>query len=324
MMRILCARVSLVLLFLLIPLVQTSSSSAAGIFSAYFFEARGNSGYDAVLIQTPNGTNIVIDSGADLSDNAFSRFLREHGVGRIDVLIASNSGAGYVGLHDSLIWQFGRSIGKIIDVGQPSSSSQYREFIETACANGIPIEVARDGDTLHWGSVKATFYSPSTDQVPWRSQEQICSPDYQAGAVSNETHSLVFKVEYENISFLFTGELGGAELDALMGRHAADLQSTVLKLPRHGGEMGNSRDSFLDAVAAKVAVAMASPFDSFGRPCDSLLERLAELKTPTYITGIHGTISMITDGQSNFIETQNPITSDPSELINRNSSVGDC
>lgn len=325
MKRRLSLRVSLLMIILgvLLGAFYSSQSTASGILSVYYFEARGNSGYDAVLLQAPNGMNIVIDSGAHASDNEFIAFLLNHGVGRIDYLIATNAGAGYVGLHGDLVWQYGDKIGKIVDVGQPNTSSHYQDYIQTACAQGIPITTPRDGDTLHWGSIRVTFFSPSEDQLARSLQDKICSPDYFSSALSSSTDSLVFKVEYANTSYFFAGDLGGDEMDALLQRHPSDLKSTVLDLP-HSGELGPNQTAFLTAVSPSVAVAMASPFDNQGRPCDSLLQQLSQSKTPTYITGIHGTISMYSDGETNLIDTERDITSDPSALQSRKSTVQQC
>ena len=315
-----------VVLFLALSFSTFTNSqiSAAGVLSVYFFDAGGNSGYDAVLMQTPDGTNVVIGSGTNLESNEFTRFLAEKGVGRIHYLIAPNASASYVGMHDTLIWQFGSHVEKILDVGQPNSNTQYVDFIETACAHEIDINTPRDGDVFNWGSVTATFLSPSEDQLRFVSSGKICSEDYFAGADEFEALSLVFKVEFGSTSLLFTGNIGDGELEDLLDRHSGELVSTLVKLPRHGDEVGFSQLAFIEETSPQIAVAMASSLDHFGRPCDSLLNELSIFGISTYVTGIHGTVSFLSDGTTEIIETERDITNNPLELQSRNSSAESC
>jgi len=305
-------------------LLTTSQISAAGVLSVHFFDAGGNSGYDAVLVQTPDGSNVVIDSGRNLQGNDFARFLVEHGVGRIHYLIASNAAADYVGMHDSLIWQYNRSVERILDVGQPASNSDYVDYIETACAHNVEINTPRDGDVISIGSVELSFLSPSQEQLAWISDGNICDEGYLAGAESDSTYSLVFQLQYEETSILFTGDLGDQELFELLDRHSGELVSTVLKLPRHGGNVGYYRMALIEETSPEMAVAMASSLDHFGRPCDSLLDELSTFEIPTYVTGIHGTVSLFSDGRTLIIETERDVTNNALELQDRNSAAESC
>jgi beta-lactamase superfamily II metal-dependent hydrolase len=326
MMKGTTIRFGLILLLLGITFSSFAQTqlNASGILSVFFFDAGGNSGYDAVLVQTPNGKNIIINSGADVRANEFSRFLLTNGVGRIHYLIASNASPAYVGQHEEFVWQFGEKVEQILDVGQASANSQYLDFIQAACVHEIEINTPRDGDLISIGSVDIRFFGPTTDQVPWRSTEEFCGEDYLDTNNDEHTYSLAFQISLGETSYFFAGDMGDEELEELLDRHAGELRSTVLKLPRHGGDVGFVRSALVDEVAPEFAVAMASPIDAFGRPCDTLLEELALIGIPTYITGIHGTVSMLTDGQVHVIDTDREVTTDATELQLRNSSARDC
>ena len=314
----------LIVLAGMIGTFTNSQISAAGILSVYFFDAGGNSGYDAVLMQTPDGTNVVIGSGTNLESNEFTRFLGEKGVGRIHYLIAPNASSSYVGLHDTLIWQFGSLVEKVLDVGQPSSSLEYVDFIETACAHDVEINAPRDGDVINWGTVSARFLSPNEDQLRFISSENICNGEYFDNPTEFETLSLVFRVEYGDTSILFTGNIGDEELEELLDRHSGDLVSTIVKLPRHGDHIGFSQLAFIEETSPTYSIAMASSLDHFGRPCDSVLDELSIFNVSTYVTGIHGTVSLLSDGTTEIIETERDITNNPLELQSRNSSAESC
>lgn len=319
-------RFGLVIILLGVALASFAPTQlvASGVLSVHFYDSGGNSGYDAVLVQTPNGKNIIINSGADVQSNAFSRFLLTNGVGRIHYLIASNASPAYVGLHEEFVWQFGEKVELILDVGQASSNSQYVDYIQTACSHEIEIRTPRDGDLISIGSVDIRFFGPTEAQVPWRSTEDVCATEYLDSATDEHTYSLAFQISYGDTSYFFAGDIGDDELEELLDRHAGGLRSTVLTLPRHGGDVGPMRHALLDEVAPEVAIAMASPIDSMGRPCDTLLEELALFGIPTYITGIHGTVSMMTDGQLQVIDAERNVTTDATELQIRNSAARNC
>jgi len=116
----------------------------------------------------------------------------------------------------------------------------------------------------------------------------------------NNTHrdennsSMVCRVDYGAVSFLFTGDLESEGEDELLIA-GVPLRATVLKVGHHGGKNGTSR-RFLEAIQPKIAVIPAEFPPSGGLPHRSVLERLESAGVEIFWTGRDGAVTIETDG----------------------------
>ncbi|MGB6065579.1 MAG: DNA internalization-related competence protein ComEC/Rec2 [Desulfomonilaceae bacterium] len=108
--------------------------------------------------------------------------------------------------------------------------------------------------------------------------------------------SVVCRLDYGNISFLFTGDLECEGEDELMSA-GLSLKATVLKVGHHGGKNGTS-GRFLKAVQPKIAVIPAEYPPSGGLPNRRVLERLESAGVETFWTGRDGAVTIETDGRT--------------------------
>jgi competence protein ComEC len=84
-------------------------------------------------------------------------------------------------------------------------------------------------------------------------------------------------------------------------RRDAPLQSTVLKAAHHGS-CSSTTQVFLDAVDPELVVISVGADNTFGHPCDEVLERLEGL--PTYRTDERGTVEIVSDGVQVWVEME--------------------
>jgi len=116
----------------------------------------------------------------------------------------------------------------------------------------------------------------------------------------NNTHrdennsSVVCRVDYGTVSFLFTGDLEREGEDELLIA-GVPLRATVLKVGHHGGKNGTTR-RFLEAIQPKIAVIPAECPPSGGLPNRSVLERLESAGVEIFWTGRDGAVTIETDG----------------------------
>jgi len=116
----------------------------------------------------------------------------------------------------------------------------------------------------------------------------------------NKTHrdennsSVVCRVDYGTVSFLFTGDLEREGEDELLIA-GVPLRATVLKVGHHGGKNGTTR-RFLEAIQPKIAVIPAECPPSGGLPNRSVLERLESAGVEIFWTGRDGAVTIETDG----------------------------
>jgi competence protein ComEC len=112
--------------------------------------------------------------------------------------------------------------------------------------------------------------------------------------------SLVLKLTYGAISFLFTGDIE-QEAESVLVQTSDDLRANVLKVPHHGSRTSSS-DAFVRAVDPVVAVFSVQRDSRFGHPHPMVVERYKGLGAHVFRTDTHGAITVRTDGQSLWVE----------------------
>jgi competence protein ComEC len=75
----------------------------------------------------------------------------------------------------------------------------------------------------------------------------------------------------------------------------------VLKVPHHGS-CSSTTQRFLDAVDPELVVISVGAENTFGHPCDEVLERLGEI--PLYRTDEQGAVEIVTDGTRVWVEVE--------------------
>ncbi len=116
--------------------------------------------------------------------------------------------------------------------------------------------------------------------------------------------SLVLRLDYGDVSFLFTGDIK-KETEWELVRERAGLSVTVLKVAHHGSDTSTTPE-FLSVVGPLVAVISVGADNDFGLPDEEVLERLTEKLgvENVYRTDERGTIDLTTDGEKLWVETE--------------------
>jgi len=128
-------------------------------------------------------------------------------------------------------------------------------------------------------------------------------------------NSIVLKLTHGETSFLLTGDAEDDQEAYLVDKYGDQLQATVLKAGHHGSSSSTSGD-LLDAVQPG-AVVISSAYDSqYGHPADEVLQRLHDRSIPTYWTGTHGNVVLVSDGAGVSVRTRQAAPTDPLALRN--------
>ncbi len=167
------------------------------------------------------------------------------------------------------------------------NSSTYSNLIEKIYENNVqPLSVA-SGDSFKLGSADI----------------EILAPIKQDKDLNNM--SAVIKITYGNTSFLFTGD-NNETVEKQLLRNNLDVSANVLKIGHHGSKNSSSKN-FLKAVDPKYAIISSGYDNNFGHPNDLVLERLHEHDIIPYITSLHGSITVTSDGNQILIYSENNI-----------------
>jgi competence protein ComEC len=150
--------------------------------------------------------------------------------------------------------------------------------------------------------IKKRILSASSDPI-WIEgvQVNILSPpagenfSLPASYSKTNNNSLVMKISFGNISFLFTGDIL-EERERMLIKSRAPLLATFLKVPHHGRE-GSSSYDFVRNVLPQVAVISCRSFGREKVPSPRILHEYRQIGTQIYRTDVNGAIMVETDGK---------------------------
>ncbi|MFH1037755.1 MAG: ComEC/Rec2 family competence protein [PVC group bacterium] len=250
---------------------------------------------DATLIITPGGKRILIDGGTgegafgseDQGKKVILPYLRRAGIERLDTVIATHPDFDHIGGLVSVMNAKNLEIGEVLDAGVPHPSEGYLELLQAVQDRPeIIYRQPRAGDVLEWGEeVKA----------------EVLSPSYLMK--DNNDSSVVVKLSYGDVSFLFTGDAAGSAEQIMNRKFGARLRCTVLKAGHHGSKQ-SSTQGFLQKVRPSAAVFSCGAENTYGHPNEETIERLRKVGATMYRTDEQGTITITTDEEDYRVETE--------------------
>jgi competence protein ComEC len=247
---------------------------------------------DAILVEFPGGETLLVDTGpltlaGDAGKKTVAPFLKRKGIGAIDMLVITHPDADHCGGAASIIRGF--PVRRVIESDAGGQTAVYASYHAAALARGSPISLAWRGEKLSAAECARVY-------VLWPGRGRTASVKSSRRASSNNA-SIVFKLVYGHVSFLFTGDAEGDSETGLIRSFGSFLGSTVLKVAHHGSDSGTSQE-FLDAVRPAVALVSVGLHNRFRHPSPPLLERLDGAGARVLRTDREGAIVLATDGRS--------------------------
>lgn len=239
----------------------------------------------AVLIQTPDGAQILIDGGPNPTrlrraiGDALPFWDRD-----LDMLMVTQPRNDAIGALPALLDRYTFKLA--ITNGQPDSSANYTALLRTLQKRGVEVVQVTAGYRIETGDrVVLDILHPQSPPAP--------------GTTADE-NAIVVRVGYGDASFLLTPVLDDNTGENILnaGWYAS---STVLELPSYGKAEANPL-AFLTAVDPQVSVVSVGTGNRSGLPDSTTIERLQQLTgQPIFRTDQHGTIEMVTDGHTLWI-----------------------
>ena len=233
---------------------------------------------DGCLIQTPGGKNIIIDGGYPGPGRKVVSLLKRKGIKRIDCVVATHPDMDHIGGLIAVLNSF--EIGEVLDIGYPHTTRAYEDFLKTIEKKNINYRIMRRGDALDWGEEVSV---------------QVLNPPEELHSDKNN-NSIVLRLVYGKISFLFTGDIEKRAEKELVNTYHKNLRTTILKCPHHGSRHSSS-SRFLEEVRPEVVIISVGN-NSYGHPTEEAMDRYREVGTKIYRTDIDGNITVTSDGRS--------------------------
>lgn len=231
---------------------------------------------DCALI-TFGGSAMLIDGGNVADAPAVIAYLKSQAIQRLDVVVATHAHEDHAGGLSEILDAF--VVGTVYAPVKEYNSACYRAFAASAQKRG-GLTLAEAGMSWMLGLAEVS--------VLW--------PQQPVNTANTNNTSVVLRVSYGEVSFLFTGDLE-ADAESELAQSGAEISATVLKVGHHGSSTSSSY-TFLRRVLPQFAVISSGAGNSYGHPEQVVLERLAQAQAQIYRIDQKGTILAQTDGQT--------------------------
>ncbi len=239
---------------------------------------------DSILIQTPNGKNMLIDAGNNEDSQAINTYLKSKGVSTIDVLLGTHPHEDHIGSMDDIIRNF--PVNSIYMPKVTTNTVTFMDVLQAIKDKGLKINTPVPGSKLTIDTdLDVTILAPNNTTY-----EDL------------NNYSIVLKVTYKKSSFLFTGDAEAAS-EAEILKAGYDIKADVLKVGHHGSSSSTS-DAFLKAVVPKHAIISVGQGNTYGHPTTETLQSLIDNNIQVYRTDEVGTIIAKSDGNTVNIDKQ--------------------
>jgi competence protein ComEC len=243
---------------------------------------------DAILIQTPNHQDILVDGGP--SAQAIGEQLSKHlpfWDRTIELVVLTHPHEDHLTGLLEVLQRY--KVKQVLYLDTDYNTPDAEEWLNLIQQKHIKSTLATAGQEIDLGTKDTTL--------------EVVNPT-PGSTVPAMDNGIVLKLSENKISFLLTSDISAdAEHDLITQR--ADVNCTVLKVAHHGSN-DSSTAAFLAVADPKLAVISVGADNTFGHPGADTLQRLADVvgANNIYRTDKNGTVECITDGTRLWVKTE--------------------
>jgi competence protein ComEC len=172
-------------------------------------------------------------------------------------------------------------VDNILWSGVVKDAAEYKEWQEFVVKEKAKIFIAQAGEKIFLGDIKINILHPFEDL------------DGQKVKDVNDS-SVVVKIIYGRISFLFTGDISG-KIEEKIINFSENINADVLKVAHHGSKYSSSEE-FVASVLPEIAVIQVGK-NSYGHPAQDVLDRLEKYDINILRTDKNGDIKIFSNGK---------------------------
>ncbi len=234
---------------------------------------------DAFFIESPTGTQILIDGGpprkilSQLS-RVMSPFDRT-----IDGIFITNPDQDHIGGFLDVLKVY--KVDKVFEPGTYNDSKTYQNLVKEIKNKNIPNILAKKGMRLDiGGGIMIDILFPDRDVSFWDSNDG----------------SIVARLSYGKTAVMLTGDSTTETEKIILAQYSKTaLTSTILKVGHHGSRTSTS-EAFVKAVSPEYALISDGKDNNYGHPHKDTLDTLTSFGAKIFRTDLLGTIIMKSDG----------------------------
>ena len=271
--------------------IDSAENNASGVYNEFMQEAgfapKQDKSFSVHYIDVGQGdcefikcegVTVLIDAGESGNESKIIEYLKKQGVEKLDYVIATHPHSDHIGALDNVIDAFGAAnvIMPRVSKSMIPEGDHYSNLLKSIKKSGAETITAKPGETYRIGSAVLTILGPVEKNDDLNNMSVVC------------------RLDYGDVSFLFEGD-SGKEEDKSIIESGADLDCDILKVGHHGSKTSASYE-FLKAVTPDTVIVCVGEGNDFGHPNPDTVKRLNEFAKNMYRTDLCSTIVITSDG----------------------------
>lgn len=230
---------------------------------------------DAIVIKTPGGKYVLIDSGPSKESDKFFNYLSKQKIKGFSAVIGTHPHEDHIGNMDKVILNYNAQNIYLPKV--TASTKTFQNLMDALKNKNMKIKTAKAGVKFNIDGVSFEFLAPNSDKY-----EDL------------NNYSAALRVTYNNDSFIFMGDAEKLSEKEIL-KNNADISSQVIKIGHHGSSSSSSKE-FLKKVNPKYAVISCGVGNDYGHPHKETIKLLNDMNIKAYRTDLNGTVTFESDG----------------------------
>lgn len=217
---------------------------------------------------------MLIDAGPDAKGTAVQLYLTKQNIKTLDYILLTHYDEDHAGGADVILTKFDCDI--VILPQYKTDTKTYNNVIDTMAYRNYRSTTPYVGDVYPLGAATFSILSVG-DKYADDNNQSIC-----------------IRVDYENDSFIFTGD-ADTTVENKMINSGANLSADVFQVGHHGSKHSNS-SAFISKVAPTYAVISCGKDNSYGHPTSEALNNLRNNNVQVFRTDEQGTVIAYSNG----------------------------
>ena len=233
---------------------------------------------DSILIETSN-QKMLIDAGNTEDGKKLVNYFKGLGINEFNYVIGTHAHEDHIGGMSDIINNF--KVDRFLMPDVITTTKTFEDTLDALNSKSIKFETPSIGDTYSMDDaiIKVLYVGTDEDNL--------------------NNDSIVLKMNYKNVKFLFMGDATTSVEKEIMND---DLKADILKVGHHGSNTSTSSD-FLKKVKPSYAIVSVGLNNTYNLPSSKIVERLKKQNISVYRTDESGTINVTSDGDNINIET---------------------
>ena len=237
---------------------------------------------DSILIQSPDGKNILVDGGTKAAGDDVVSFITSKGVKKLDYVVATHPDADHIGGLIPVLNSF--SVSNFVNSGKIHTTQTYAELLMLVDNKNINYIEPKNADIMI-GNWTSDFYL------------QVLYVD--SNATDNNDSSIVIKTGYKDVDFLLTAD-ASTDIEDYLLKTYDDISADVLKAGHHGSNTSSST-AFINAVKPTTTILSYGKDNSYGHPHKEVVNTLNSVGSKIYKTATDCNITVTSNGKTHTV-----------------------